>query len=286
VIPKTVWKRTRHDAGKWGSRTIRELLDNVKFDYAKSPYAVADTLLTVVSDKPQAIILDFFAGSATTLHATAMLNLADGGARQCLLVTNNEVDDAPAKRLGERGIADGEPEFERHGVCETVTWPRVKACLSGRRPDGSLVPGEYLDGRRMSDGFEENAAYFKLDFLDPADVSHGDRFEAIVPILWMLAGCDGPCSLARGAAPWFMPERNPFAVLIKEHQFDVFQKKLRERDNISHVFLVTDSVESFEEMAGHLGEKYHCIQLYKSYLDTFKINLAEPAGVKEGNGAV
>src|SRR6185437_5708039 len=43
VVPKTVWKRSRHDAGKWGSRTLRELLGDVSFDYAKSPYAVLDT---------------------------------------------------------------------------------------------------------------------------------------------------------------------------------------------------------------------------------------------------
>ena len=35
-------------------------------------------------------ILDFFAGSGTTLHATMQLNAEDGGHRKCILVTNNE----------------------------------------------------------------------------------------------------------------------------------------------------------------------------------------------------
>ena len=66
VVPKTVWKRARHDAGKWGSRTLRELLGSVNFDYAKSPYAVLDTLRTLLRKKPDALIIDFFAGSGTT----------------------------------------------------------------------------------------------------------------------------------------------------------------------------------------------------------------------------
>ena len=104
VIPKTVWKRARHDAGKWGSRTIREVLGDVSFDYAKSPYAVYDTLAAVVGNKPDALVLDFFAGSGTTFHATALLNAADGGRRRCILITNNEVEEAQAKRLSEANI--------------------------------------------------------------------------------------------------------------------------------------------------------------------------------------
>ena len=79
VVPKTVWRRASHDAGKWGSRTLRDLLGSVSFSYAKSPYAVVDTLRTIVGDNPNALILDFFAGSGTTLHSVAMLNAEDGG---------------------------------------------------------------------------------------------------------------------------------------------------------------------------------------------------------------
>ena len=60
TIAKTVWKRASHDAGKWGSRTIRDLLGSVNFTYAKSPYAVLDCLRVVCSNNPDALILDFF----------------------------------------------------------------------------------------------------------------------------------------------------------------------------------------------------------------------------------
>lgn len=273
VIAKTVWKRARHDAGKWGSRTIRELLGNVKFDYAKSPYAVADALSTVVHDRPNALILDFFAGSATTLHATAMLNALDEGSRRCLIVTNNEVDEAPAKRMNEEGIEDGQPEFEKHGVCEAVTWPRIKAALSGTRPDGSAIAGEYLGGRAMADGFEENAQYLKLDFLDPAEVKRGEMYEAILPILWTMAGASGDLEPSKGSGKHHFPKGCPFCVLLREDCFKEFAIELADRPDITHVFLVTDSVEAFHEMGSQVGEGKRCVQLYKSYLDNFKINL-------------
>ena len=125
VVPKTVWRRTSHDAGKWGSRTLRELLGSVSFDYAKSPYAVLDTLRTIVGDQPDALILDFFAGSGTTLQSVAMLNAEDGGRRRCVLVTNNQVDDAAAKLLWADGQYQGDGEFEAEGICEAVT---IRVC--------------------------------------------------------------------------------------------------------------------------------------------------------------
>lgn len=277
---KAVWHRTSHDAGAYGSDLLRSLLGRGRvFSFPKSVYAVRDTLAAVARHRPQAVILDFFAGSGTTLHATAMLNAEDGGNRTCVLATNNEVAAEIATRLAESGHEPGDNDWEREGIAESVTWPRVKACLSGQRPDGAPVPGEYMDGRAMADGFAENAAYFKLDFLDPGEVTRGEKFEAIVPILWMLAGCRGACQTARGSGKWFMPKGNQFAVLLRDDAFREFVPALRERTNIDHVFLVTDSTEAFHEMAHALGDRYRCVQLYRSYLDTFRINLIEPGTI-------
>ena len=43
------------------------------------------------ANKPNSLILDFFSGSGTTLHAINLLNKEDGGHRRCIMVTNNEV---------------------------------------------------------------------------------------------------------------------------------------------------------------------------------------------------
>ncbi len=125
----------------------------------------------------------------------------------------------------------------------------------------------------MSDGFEENAAYFRLDFLDPAEVKRGEMYEAILPIIWMMAGASGDLELSKGSGKHHFPKGCPFCVLLREDHFKEFAAKLADRPDITHVFLVTDSVEAFHEMANHVGKGKQCVQLYKSYLDNFKINL-------------
>jgi capsule polysaccharide modification protein KpsS len=95
----------------------------------------------------------------------------------------------------------------------------------------------------------------------------------------MLAGCRGACEVSKASGKWFMPKHNPYAVLHDEDAFGEFIRKLAERPEIDHVFLVTDSTEGFHEMAAALGKKYKSIQLYRSYVDTFRINLAEPGTI-------
>lgn len=274
---KTVWKDPRFDASSNGTQLLTKM--GLSFPYAKSLYAVLECLEATVGTRPDAVIVDFFAGSGTTAHATALLNATDGGRRRTILCTNNEVEEEQAKRLAAAGHEPGSTTWESHGIAESVTWPRFKRAFSGRISGDEPIAGKYKNGRPMSDGFEENAAYFKLDFLDPGEVTRGERFEAIVPILWMLAGCRGACQTAKGSGKWFMPKGNPFAVLLRDDAFREFVPALRERADIDHVFLVTDSTEAFHEMASDLGDRYRCIQLYRSYLDTFRINLIEPGTI-------
>jgi adenine-specific DNA-methyltransferase len=271
---KTVWHRGTHDSGIYGSSILRSMVGgNVNFAFPKSLYAVRDALGSVVRHNPDALILDFFAGSGTTCHATALLNADDQGSRKCILVTNNEVEDKLSKQLVKAGICPGDREFEQHGIAESVTWPRCKAAITGRRTDGTELQGEYLTGQPFSAGFDENIAYFRLEFLDPAEIKRGETYQAVLPILWMMAGASGDLEVSKGSGKFHFPKGCPFCVLLQEDHFKEFAAKLAERPEITHVFLVTDSVEAFYEMAGHFGNRKRCVQLYKSYLDNFRINL-------------
>ena len=127
----------------------------------------------------------------------------------------------------------------------------------------------------MRDGFEENLDYFRLDFADPVDVERGDAFEGILPILWLIAGAIGERESRRGATAWYIAKHSPFAVLIQETKFRDFQKELRERQDVRIIFLVTDSDDNFGSMRRELGRRYHCVQLYKSYLENFRINTVD-----------
>ena len=268
--PKTLWKESRHSNTSYGTRLLFEILGAHVFTYPKSLYLVQDCLRYWA--RPDSIILDFFAGSGTTYHATALLNAEDGGNRRCILVTNNEVNDKVAKQLYEKRIYPGEPNFEKHGICESATWPRCKYVTQGCRDDKSPLPGKYLNNRGLKDGFKENLEYFRLDFLDHHEVAYGEKLDAILPIIWLMAGAKGKRETARGFGKWFIPINSPYAVLIKEEAFVDFKKTLAERSDIRLVFLVTDSEDAFREMSADLPGRLQTKMLYKSYLDNFRIN--------------
>jgi adenine-specific DNA-methyltransferase len=135
----------------------------------------------------------------------------------------------------------------------------------------------------VKDGLEENLEYLRLDFLNPDEVARGDAFQAILPVLWLMAGCRGIREDSKGSQSWFIPKHAPFAVLIKEKEFRAFRDAVAERKDIEWIFLVTDSEENFGLMRRTLGRKFHCVQLYKSYLENFRINTPEVLG--EGGAA-
>jgi adenine-specific DNA-methyltransferase len=271
---KSVWHRTSHDAGAYGSDLLKTILGGARaFSFPKSLYAVKDALSAVARDNPDALILDFFAGSGTTLHATCLLNAELGGRRRCILVTNNEVDEKQAKTLNAAGYWPGDPEFEQYGISHSVTWPRCKYVVNGKRDDGTELPGTYLNGREFKEGFAENVEYFNLTFLDPHHLAKGQAFECILPVLWLMSGAKGMRETGRGSRKWFVAEHSPYAVLIDENYFDGFRHELAKRPDIKNVFLVTDSDESFRDMVAELPGSPLALMLYKSYLENFKINI-------------
>ena len=382
----TSWKKNLYDANAYGSQVLGSILPDKKFPFPKSIYAVFDTLQRFLSDKPVALVVDYFAGSGTTLHALNLLNATDGGQRRCILVTNNEVSDEEAKALTAKGYKQGDDEWEQQGICQAVTWPRSKYTIQGQRDDGTELEGEYFTGRIITKeklrrfkhigflnaehinttakkkqlvsllkyfpqslvtddsafivsteysvsilfddgqsdawlealeeqnhitdfyivagskatfdaikvqvtellgplteieeekrpnrtGFEENLEYFRLDFLDPQDVAIGEKFESILPILWLIAGAQGKRENDKGEKGWFIPKNSPFAVLVDEHAFTQFKKAIAKRTDLTHIFLVTDSLEAYQKMIAQLPENVKTKMRYKSYLDNFKINI-------------
>jgi adenine-specific DNA-methyltransferase len=391
---KTVWHRSSHDSGIYGSSLLRSILDSVNFDFPKSLYAVTDAVAAVVRNREDTLILDFFAGSGTTLHAVNLLNALDGGQRRCILVTNNETSEEEARQLKQQGFRPGDEAWEQQGICRAVTWPRSKYTILGQRDDGSELEGEYITGktvtkekartfrrlgfidpnalqtaarkkeivsliesipmshirpdttffvsdnerhtaailfddsqadaflealdgmdhishfyivsnsnrlfqklkaeitallgplevqeeekRPMSDGFPANLAYFRLDFLEKDKVALGRQFREILPLLWLRAGAAGPRPElpANDSLPaMLLPPQNRFAVLLDETKFADFRQAIAGRSDLSHVFLVTDSAETFREMAAQVAVP-HVIQLYRDYLENFAINKGDAA---------
>ena len=119
-----------------GNSELMALFGEVPFSNPK-PLGLLQYLLNTIVIK-DVTILDFFAGSGTTLHATMQLNAEDGGLRQCILVTNNE-----------------------NGICENVTYERNRRVIQGyTTPKGEEVPGLTRN----------NLRYYKTKFV-PRDKS-------------------------------------------------------------------------------------------------------------------
>jgi adenine-specific DNA-methyltransferase len=265
---KTMWYRGRHIAGgAGGTHLLNALLgERDLFPFPKSVYSVRDCLQVAIGDRSDALIVDYFAGSGTTLNATCLLNAEDGGSRRCILVTNNEVGPKKTRQLNRKGLYRGDPEFERLGIFEAVTRPRCEAMITGRRADGAPVEGSYLNGRPYSDGFEENVDYYRLNYLDREDIELGRCFDPIHPVLWLAAG-------GKGIRPDFSDEdsllvvpESGYAVLFRDDAFRDFEEALEKHEDIRLVFLVTDSEEAYAEMRDRVGVGRNAVMLYRDLL--------------------
>jgi adenine-specific DNA-methyltransferase len=267
--PLTSWNRVSHSAAEHGSSILKSLIPGRKFPYPKSLYAVEDCLKFIVRDKKDAIILDFFSGSGTTAHAVMRMNHQDGGARQCISITNNEVAADEQKKLREENFRPGDPDWEKWGICDYITKPRVAAAITGITPTGEPIKGEYkfTDEFPMSEGFEENAEFFTLTYETPISVSHNRAFERISPLLWMRAGSNGTRIDKLPSAGWAVAET--YGILIQLDHATPFLKAVVKATAIRVAYIVTDDERRFQALAQRLPREIEAVRLYESYLTNF-----------------
>lgn len=274
-LPGTQWWITSHDATQKGTKMLNDIIGR-RFTFPKSVYATHDAVQFFVVNKPNALIVDFFSGSGTTMHAVNLLNAEDGGHRRCIMVTNNEVSADEAKMLKDKGYQPGDEEWEQLGIARYVTWPRTVCSIEGHDVNGKPLKGDYItsgqEPMHMADGFKANAAFFKLGFLDKNAVALGRQFKEMLPTLWMKAGAHGACPDIGETVPemLILPE-NRMAVLVDERAYMAFAEKLDAHPEIETVFLVTDSDSGYRDMISGLDVK-ESYQLYRDYLDNFRIN--------------
>lgn len=125
-----------------GTQELNSIIGEDKFDFPKNTTLVK--YLINLIDNNKAIVLDFFAGSGTSLHAVMKLNNEDNGNRQCIIATNNE-----------------------NGICENVTYCRNRKVIHGYvSAKGEDIPGLV----------NNNLRYYKTEFVS-RDASHQSKKE-------------------------------------------------------------------------------------------------------------
>lgn len=272
-VPGTQWTISAHDASRNGTNLIQKILGADRFDFPKSLYSVHDAINFVVANKPEALIIDFFAGSGTTLHAVNLLNAEDGGKRRCIMVTNNEVSVNESKILMSKGYKQGDPEWDELGIARYVTWPRTVCSIKGTDVNGEALKGNYIgNDQAFADGFKANASFWKLSFLDKTAISLGMCFSDMLPLLWLKTGAYGECpSVNNNITDMLILPQNKMAVLNNESAFSEFKACLEQYPEIQTVYLATDYEVNYRSMVKNLNVTT-TYQLYRDYLDHFRIN--------------
>lgn len=272
ISARTIWNRPGHNAGSYGSSMLRSIIPGRKFPFPKSLYAVEDALAFAVRGRREAIILDFFSGSGTTAHAVMRLNHIDGGRRQCISITNNEVGAEEQSGLRKEQLRPGDAEWERWGICDYITKPRIRAAITGKTFDGEPIKGEYkfTDEFPMAEGFEENAAFFTLTYEAPLSVRHNRSFERIAPMLWLRAGATGRIIDDLGDRGWDIS--SVYAVLENIDDAESFFDAIRGAEAVHTVFVATDDDAAFQMVCRELRTDLNVVRLYESYLQNFEIH--------------
>lgn len=275
-LPTTQWDNAVYDAKIYGTGINAMLMPDRVFPFPKSVYAVEDCLQILLSNKPNALIIDFFAGSGTTLHAVNLMNAKDNGKRRCICVTNNEVSAEEQDAFVKAGMRPYDKEWEKYGIANYFTWPRTVCSIEGHDINGKVLEGNYGKPSKgidlgydmpMSEGFKANAVFCELTYESAWPIRLDRAFDAIAPILWMQAGCRGPIIKRIGKS---YLTTDFYGVLFDYAQASKFCEKVKKTESIKTVFVVTDDQRRYSNMCKRLpGVEVH--RLYETFLRTFEI---------------
>ena len=134
-----------------GTKEVSEILNRDCKDLRPKPTKLIETLIQLATPK-NGIVLDFFAGTGTTGHATMKLNLKDGGNRQFIVATNDE-----------------------NKICSEICYPRVKKCIEGYKKskteesllelplDWKMIVNDLDSIKNKVKGFGENKEFSEIN---------------------------------------------------------------------------------------------------------------------------
>ncbi len=222
--PKSVFYRPEYSSGNGKAELVSVLGENL-FGYPKPLNLIIDFLR--ISAFKDSTILDFFAGSGTTLHATMQLNSEDGGHRKCILVTNNE-----------------------NNICEKVTYERNKRVINGyTNQKGEEVPGLTRN----------NLRYYKTEFV-PRDQSNFKSRRALMASLVDLLCIKnniyqeqetfGGKKFKKNVLRYFKDEAGQMLVVLDERVVSIIIPMIAEvatRQNPLKVYVYSDGAYAYED---------------------------------------
>lgn len=272
-IPGSQWWIASHDATQLGTKILTGIIGK-RFDFPKSLYAVHDTIRFFVANKPNALILDFFAGSGTTLHAVNLLNKEDGGHRRCIMVTNNEIGEPKEKELRPQGIRPGDEEWEKWGIARYVNWPRTKCSILGEDVNGKPIVGDYITSQTETKLTDRK--FTQINFL-PAETTKKQK-KALVMLINKQKDVKLPTM--SDDVPFLVSEEDSYnaSILFDTNEAEAWMEALDGNSHITHFYIVAEKDADFKrikaEVSEVMGQIEETIPVKMPMSDGFKANAA------------
>ena len=239
--------RTQRPLGiidKFSSTQAAKFLESIGlsklFNYSKPTDLIKYLIDRFVDFNP--IILDFFAGSGTTLHATMQLNAEDGGHRQCILVTNNE-----------------------NNICEEVTYKRNRRVIQGY----TNAKGEEVAGLTKN-----NLRYYRTGFVGRSRSMQNMRklVNLATDMLYKEQNTFGGQNTYKGIFRYFDDEKKQMLVIYREEAIDELVDIIYDMD-ISQpikVYVFSPSEDPWEGSFDDVSDKVELCALPQAIYNTYR----------------
>ncbi len=254
IIDENVNVGTNEDAQK----EITNFNLSQSFDYAKPTSLISFLSKMPFWDNNKIKILDFFAGSGTTLHATMQLNKDDGGRRQCILVTNNE-----------------------NNICEEVTYMRSKKVIQGY----TTPKGEEVEGLKNN-----TLRYYRTDFVPREQTNKNKRalMAAATDLLcikndvYTEQNTFGGRKLKPNAARYFDNGKTQMLLIYNELAVEAFASMLKEMEveGKIKIYVFSNNRYAYNDNFENVLDKVELCALPAAIYDAYK-KVLKPQKVKE-----
>lgn len=132
VVPLTIWKHSEVGHNQLGRQEVKKLFNNKGFFDGPKPVRLINRALHIANTESNDIILDFFAGSATTAHAVMQRNTEENGKCKFIMVQLPEPcsHQSEAFKAGYKTIADiGKERIRRAAAKIKKEYPEFKGDL-------------------------------------------------------------------------------------------------------------------------------------------------------------
>lgn len=231
------WTDSKYNAGPHGTRLLEKIFGDNRFPFPKSIYTVLDIIRSVTRFNREAIILDYFAGSGTTGHATLLLNREDNGFRKFILCTNNE-----------------------NGIAEEVCYPRVKVAIEGTDKLPELT------------GVSANLRYFKTTFVSKSKVTDDTRKQLVQKSTEMICVRENTFDKVIDKKNYkiYRDSEHCTGVLFNLDAIAEFKKKLQEQELSANIYVFSLTNDTYDEDFADLGLEHRLCPIPESILEVYR----------------